>query len=247
MNVPLNGARRPAAIGHRVTFEGVVDGMATSGIVRIPDTRVDARDLPLLGPPLRGGPWVAVYHPGWERGHRRVYYAVDGRARLPGRFAIDWMRAGGGDGRGAEALAVADGTVVAVRDDFGGDGGDPPAALENETGNYVAIRIGDGRYAFYEHLAPGVRVRVGQRVRRGEVIGSLGATGHVTQPHLHFHLADANAPLAAESLSYVLRYTPLGAYDTIEAFRAAESWNPHTGSIATPSFPSPMMVVEFPE
>ena len=79
------------------------------------------------------------------------------------------------------------------------------------------------------------------------MVGSLGATGHVTQPHLHFHLADANAPLAAESLAYVLRYTPLGAYDTIEAFRAAESWNPHTGSIATPSFPSPMMVVEFPE
>lgn len=176
-----------------------------------------------------------------------MFYAIDGRARLPGRFAIDWMWAGGGDGRGAEVLAVADAVVVAMRDDFPDDGGGPPTTLANATGNYVALDLGGGRYAFYEHLAQDVRVRVGQRLRRGQVIGTVGGSGSVTQPHLHFHVSDANAPLAAEGLPYTLRdYTALGAYDSIEAFRAGAPWREAPGHQA-PSLPSPMLVVRFPE
>src|SRR3546814_8360873 len=69
-----------------------------------------------------------------ERGHRRVFYATEGSATLPGRFAIDFMKldergklsSGDADipashhGFGAEVLAVADGTIVAVRDDVPG-------------------------------------------------------------------------------------------------------------------------------
>jgi len=246
VSAPTNGIFAPSAIGHRIFFERERDGAVSSAVIGTGETPLDERDLPVLGPPLRDGPWVAVYHPSWERGHRRVFYAVEGRARVPGRFAVDWMRAGGGDGRGAEVLAVADGVVVAMRDDFADAGSDLPATLENATGNYVAISIGNGRFAFYEHLAQDVRVHVGQRVRRGQVIGTLGASGSVTQPHLHFHVSDANAPLQAEGLPYVLRYTPLGSYETIEAFRAGGPWGPHGGTI-TPSFPAPMMVVEFPD
>lgn len=246
MSVPTNGVYEPPSIGHRIFFERVRDGVTSSIVVAARETALEGRDLPVLGPPLRGGPWVAVYHPDWERGHRRVFYAVEGRARLPGRFAIDWMRAGDGDGRGAEVLAVADGTVVAMRDDFADAGDDLPATLSNATGNYVAINIGDGRFAFYEHLAQDVRVNVGQRVRRGQVLGVLGATGSVTRPHLHFHLADANAPLEAEGLPYVLRYRPLGEYETIEAFNTGSAWR-EGGGLITPSFPAPMMVVEFPQ
>ena len=36
----------------------------------------------ILSPPLRGGPWVAVYDPGLKNGHRRVTVAIDGNARI---------------------------------------------------------------------------------------------------------------------------------------------------------------------
>ena len=63
-------------------------------------------------------------------------------------------------------------------------------------------------------------------------------------------LADASRRwehLAAEGLPYLLRdYTPVGAYDSIEAFRAGAPWGEAPGS-QTPSLPSPMLVVRFPE
>jgi murein DD-endopeptidase len=46
----------------------------------------------VLSPPLRGGPWLAAHDPRWERGHRRVGYAIGGRLRTPGRYAADWVK-----------------------------------------------------------------------------------------------------------------------------------------------------------
>lgn len=219
-----------------------------------------------LGPPLRGGPWVAIYDARWERGHRRVLYATDGSVKVPGRFAIDWIRVGphGGYaqgkgespkqwfGYGADVLAVTDATVAST-----GEGvSEPPTladsathkvSLEDAAGNYVALDLGDGRYAFYEHLKPGsIRVKAGQRVRRGDVIGQLGFTGESTGPHLHFHLSDANAPLAAEGLPYVLTsFRVLGAYASIEEFAQGRAWTAATSPAAGNGFPAPLSVVDF--
>jgi murein DD-endopeptidase MepM/ murein hydrolase activator NlpD len=175
-----------------------------------------------LGPPLRGGPWAAVYAWEWPRGHRRVFYTLDGRARLPGRFAIDWVkkdeqaRSARRDadivknsyGYGADVLAVANARVVAVRDGIAESGSvsaNPSHALDEKAGNYVALDLGDGRFAIYEHLKPGsIRVARGDRVRRGHVIASLGFTGDSTEPHLHFHVADSPEPLSGEGLPFEL-------------------------------------------
>ena len=250
LNVPLE--RTPDAVRHRVDFDVERNGATRNASVEGGETRIDSRPLPVLGPPLRGGPWVAVYNADWVRGHRRVFYAIDGRARIPGRFAIDWMYAGrdGGldaDGRGAEVLAVADAMVVGVRNDFRDEATGGRVALEDATGNYVALHLGEGRYAFYEHLAQGVRVRMGERVKRGQVIATLGATGQVTQPHLHFHVSDANAPLAAEGLPYELAgFRTVGLYPSMEAFSARERWGPvQPGPQPSASFPASLAVVEF--
>ena len=65
------------------------------------------------------------------------------------------------------------------------------------------LDIGNHNFAFYAHLQPGSqRVKVGDRVRRGQVIGLVGNSGNSTEPHLHFHISDGNSPLGSEGVPY---------------------------------------------
>lgn len=52
-------------------------------------------------------------------------------------------------------------------------------------GNTVWVDHGAGLLTMYCHLDR-IRARVGQRVRTGDVIGTVGKTGRVTGPHLHW-------------------------------------------------------------
>ena len=231
----------PRTISHRVAYR-TADG--PSFLVEGANTTIEQATAVKLGAPLRGGPWAAIHSPDWPRGHRRVLYTVDGRARIPGRFAIDWVKldesgrtakgdvdvVGNAYGYGAEVLAVADAVVAATRDDMSESisvSAHPKHALGDATGNYVALDLGDGRFAFYEHLKPGsLQVKPGQRVKRGEIIGALGFTGDSTGPHLHFHVADANSPLGAEGLPFVFeRFEVLGSYPDIGAL-GSKPWTP---------------------
>jgi len=225
LEVAVDAKRLLRVLRHRVRY--AVDGGATATYVEeVVGGNVDVRTKsPLaLGPPLRGGPWAAVYAWHWPRGHRRVFYTVDGRARLPGRFAIDWVRrdeqgrSARGDadivknslGYGADVLAVADARVAEVRDGIAEServSANPKHSLDEAAGNYISLDLGDGRFAVYEHLAPGsLRLARGDRVRRGQVIASLGFTGDSTEPHLHFHVADSPLPLSGEGLPFEFEF-----------------------------------------
>jgi murein DD-endopeptidase MepM/ murein hydrolase activator NlpD len=66
-----------------------------------------------------------------------------------------------------------------------GNGKIVTAGYSNANGNYVVIQHG-GKYATkYLHLDR-LRVKSGQSVKQGQVIGGVGSTGYATGPHLHY-------------------------------------------------------------
>jgi murein DD-endopeptidase MepM/ murein hydrolase activator NlpD len=75
---------------------------------------------------------------------------------------------------GAPVVAVADGVVTF-------------AAMNGGSGRMVDLRHGNGFQSQYLHLST-ISVRRGARVRQGDVIGRVGATGLATGPHLHYQL-----------------------------------------------------------
>ena len=61
------------------------------------------------------------------------------------------------------------------------------ASWEQGYGNTIRINHGFGYETVYAHLSE-FKVRAGQTVKRGEVIGSVGNTGKSTGPHLHYEV-----------------------------------------------------------
>lgn len=263
MTLPLEQPL-PSKLSHRITLSVPIRNEARSVTLNSDVLSLDNTPVLELAPPLRGGTWAALYDPTMERGHRRVLYTVDGHAHLPGRFAMDFLgvdangktHRGTGErpsdyfGYGADVLAVSDGVIVAARDDF-----TEPATLAaaperisigDATGVYVTLDIGSGRFAFYEHLQPGLAVKVGQKVRRGDRLGKLGFTGQASSPHLHFHIANATAPLAAEGMPYhFTSYRVLGRYNSISEF-GERPWQALPASrVIAKSLPAGNVVVSF--
>jgi murein DD-endopeptidase MepM/ murein hydrolase activator NlpD len=49
-----------------------------------------------------------------------------------------------------------------------------------------------------------LRVKAGDKVRRGQVLGLVGNSGNSTEPHLHFQVSNGASPLGSEGVPYVL-------------------------------------------
>ncbi len=70
-----------------------------------------------------------------------------------------------------------------------GDGVVERASRYGSYGNYIRIRHNGTYKTAYAHLAKYARgIRAGARVRQGQVIGFVGATGGATGPHLHYEV-----------------------------------------------------------
>jgi len=76
--------------------------------------------------------------------------------------------------RGTPVFATADGTVGSAR-------------YHGNYGNAVLIDHGFGIETRFAHLSA-FAVRVGQHVRRGDVVGYVGSTGRATSAHLHYEI-----------------------------------------------------------
>lgn len=113
---------------------------------------------------------VGGTEPGTGFGARRV---INGKPRMP-HGGIDYAAP-----TGTPVVAVNAGRVALVADFF-------------FPGRLVAIDHGLGLYTLYFHL-DSAAVSQGDMVERGQTIGTVGATGRATGPHLHFgaHVAGA--------------------------------------------------------
>ena len=64
-----------------------------------------------------------------------------------------------------------------------------PAGADPNLGNYVLIDHGNGEFSIFPHMMPdSVRLKAGQSVRQGEMIGRVGFSGDAIFPHVHYSL-----------------------------------------------------------
>jgi hypothetical protein len=221
MDVRLpRGARVPRRLEHRLAISLRPDARVSATRYRTAPTRVLRRPAVVVAPPLRGAGWVVGNGCcAALTSHRAALLPVDGALFASERFAIDFIQIAPsgllGTGPlerlasypfyGAEVLAAKGGRVVAVVDGLPDTppGALPPTTAARAGGNHVVVDMGGGRWALYAHLKPGTaRVRVGDRVRTGDVLGLLGSSGNSNAPHLHFHVMDGPRPLAANGLPF---------------------------------------------
>jgi hypothetical protein len=218
-------ARPPRALVHRftLTFEPEIPELPT--VIEIARTEVVRENAVVVDRPLDGAGWLdANGCCATLTSHRAAVNLVNGTFALAQRFAIDFVQLDE-DGRlfngapgenasfpgyGEPVRSVADGVVVRVLDGvpdntpFEAPPIDP--SLRTVPGNHVVVDIGGGRFAGYGHLQPGSpTVRVGQRVRRGDVLGLLGNSGNSDFPHLHFQVTNAAGFLGGDGRPYVFR------------------------------------------
>ena len=260
--VPVDPGAPAAQLRHRLTLAQGSDTAPRVQVLEGGITPVIAAPV-VIGPPLRGGAWYAANGPDPLSGHRRGLIAAEGLPTIAQRFGIDWLklddagRSFTGDrllndsyyAEGQDAIAVADGMVVVTKDGIpenipGANSRAVPITLETVGGNHVILDIGGGRYAFYAHLRPGsLRVKVGDRVKRGQVVGLVGNSGNSTEPHLHFHIMDGTSPLGSEGTPY--------AIETFELIgrcqRILQDCSRSTRETRRREMPMANMIIRFPE
>lgn len=183
----------------------------------------------VISPPLKGTNWVAFNgccEPGFP--HRDALLPAGGKIGNSQIFAIDFKRANDqgafytGDKNqnssyvdyGQPVYAVADGTVVGILD---GVDANPPGIqpsqipaeaaklkIQNADGNHVVLDLGGGVWAMYAHFQKGsLKVKLGDKVKKGQELALLGNTGNANASHLHFQLMDSPDFLTANPLPYV--------------------------------------------
>jgi murein DD-endopeptidase MepM/ murein hydrolase activator NlpD/outer membrane lipoprotein-sorting protein len=107
-----------------------------------------------------------------------------------------------------EILAPADGTVVYARNNDVPDDMRPedylramPDPISAIGGNLVIIDHGHGEYSLFAHMHKGsVRVKVGDRVKQGQIIALMGSAGSPGVPHLHYQLQAGPGVFSSDGL-----------------------------------------------
>lgn len=190
---------------------------------------------PVLQAPLEGGAWLASNACCSPASHASAMYGIDGRLQAAERFAADWIKVGPdglafhGDpkvlanwvGYGTPVRAAAAGVVTSVHN------GRPEQAPQEMPktlrvpeliGNEVEVRMKGGYSAVYAHLVKGsVKVKVGDRVKVGQLLGLVGNSGGTLAPHLHFHIVEGADAVTDDGFPNTFaRFGQTGKIDTAQ-------------------------------
>ena len=213
----------PAKVPQKIRHKLILVKDAKEKIIEGAETSVSQQQLPVISAPLKGERFLSGnsttllnnIHPAFQMKYR-------GSTRVHERFCVDWNKiddAGNlflGDYRvcenwyvyGEQVYAVADGQVVSVKD--GMPDQSPvftqpiPTTLFDGEGNSVVIHI-NGGYVVYGHLIPNsIKVKPGQIVKKGDVVGKVGNSGDSDAPHLHFGLHTDFPYYISEGLPYYI-------------------------------------------
>ncbi len=159
-------------LGHKqLLFVGIQSGNTNiyryaytdrSGVPTFYNPQGESGAQNILKQPVRGRPRLSSPY-GWRRHPVLKYRIFHAGADLA-------------TPKGTPIYAAADGTITQI-------------GRKGAYGKYIRIRHADGYETAYGHMN-GYRVGLkrGSRVKRGEQIGYVGATGRVTGPHLHFEV-----------------------------------------------------------
>jgi murein DD-endopeptidase MepM/ murein hydrolase activator NlpD len=139
---------------------------------------------------------------------------------------------------GVPVLAARSGVVEALEVEHRSGLEDEPLTYE---GNFVRLRHEDGTAAIYAHLAwHGIAVAIGEHVQAGQLLAYSGASGDVTQAHLHFAVTrtEKNASGWPEEISIPVQFY-VGVPPVVFAPRAALSVTAsYSGAAPAPRAPS---------
>jgi hypothetical protein len=215
----LDPSQVPQKLKHRLVLSK--DGKEK--IIEGTETAVSKQAIPVISAPFKGEGFYAAntttlannQHPSYQ-----MTYMCN--TTVPERFCIDWNKF---DDKGSpyhddinnyenwyvygqDVFAVSSGQVVYVNDGMpdqfpvGTITGD--INQYNSGGNSVIISTAVG-FTIYSHFKlNSVLVKMGQNVKKGELIGKVGNSGNSGAPHLHFGL-NANFPwYISEGLPYYI-------------------------------------------
>jgi len=214
----------PDRLIHRLTMNQTASGHSpitiTGGEVGV---RKDLKPV-VLGSPLKGSGWFVQETTEPTTHHFLMPITVNNTTTVDQRYAQDWnyIDPKTGDavkgnatipenilGYGKELYAVSNGRIVDIKDGIPDNEifTLPPFSFENGPGNYVIIDIGNNLYACYMHLIPGsLKVKKGDIVKEGDIIGLLGNSGMSDFPHLHFEVVTGRPSIiGGEGYPFVFR------------------------------------------
>jgi hypothetical protein len=229
LHVAIGHGPVPVRIAHRIRLRMVERALGLT--ITVGSAAVSSAKPVVVARPLRGTGYLVGDGCCDSSRHVRALLPLNGSYALAQRFAIDWEQAGP-DGRlamgdlkrpdayriyGREVFAPADGTVIGSRNDLPEQipGALPDGLpLAEADGNFAILDIGGGVFVLLAHMQPdSVRVRPGDRVRTGDVLGKVGNTGNSQAPHLHLHVMNGPDPLLADGLPYVIDRFAISARD----------------------------------
>jgi murein DD-endopeptidase MepM/ murein hydrolase activator NlpD len=144
------------------------------------------------------------FHEGVQRNLLQQQYAYDfsGTDASGLRFKNDGKAREDYIGYGKEIIAPANGTIVEVIDGIFDNslGARNPYA---QIGNTIIIQHSNKEYSVLAFLKQGsIRVKVGDKITRGQVLAQCGSSGNATEPLLHYHLQDSPYLQTAKGIKF---------------------------------------------